>query len=158
MLLFLEVSGLYVKYQPIDVSSLTNVTFSDCHVANACANGDYIFDSVENVAFIRCEAERCYKGDLGDGFNAHSDKTGDTFAPQTTFLLIDCWAHDNMDDGVSTHERSVGTVIGGLFEYNTLGSGVTPANGAHITCHDSVCQCNDNGYEITGNPDTLRLS
>ena len=143
--LSLHVVGIDVKYMAFNVRDTSNARIVDCSVSNVFGEGGFKFDGSDGIEFVRCEASRVYSGSNGDGFNAHSSNTGDAFAHQTTAILIDCWSHDNSDDGVSLHERSEFTVIGGLFEQNMFGGGVTPANGSHCTCYNVYSRDNGDG-------------
>lgn len=57
----------------------------------------------------------------------------------TTALLVDCWSHDNNDDGYSDHQRCETVVIGGLYEYNVKG-GLTPSYGAQDSYYNVYCR------------------
>lgn len=148
----LEMSGITCKYVPINLVGMSTPVISDCHVMGVCYDGGFMWDSACGVKLYRCESEHIFKGNLGDGFNAHSVTTGDADAQQTSAMLFDCWSHDNRDDGYSDHERCITSVYGGLFEYNDLGSGVTPAVGSHCTCYDVLSRHNKNGFEASGAP------
>jgi hypothetical protein len=150
--LSLHIVGIDVKYMAFNVRDTSNSRIVDCSVSNVFGEGGFKFDGSDGIEFIRCEASRVYSGSNGDGFNAHSLNTGDAFAHQTTAVLIDCWSHDNSDDGISLHERSEFTVIGGLFEQNMYGGGVTPANGSHCTCYNVYARDNGDGGFLYMNP------
>lgn len=141
----LRASGIDVKYMTFNVNLMEEAVITDCSAANVFGSGAFVLDKTREATFIRCEASRCVTGTNGDGFNGHSDNTGDTFAHQTTATFIECWSHDNRDDGVSLHERSEFTVIGGLYEQNPYGGGVTPANGSHCTCYGVYARDNGDG-------------
>ena len=40
--------------------------------------------------FIRCEASHVQSGSNGDGFNGHSENTGEPYSRQTIVTLEDC--------------------------------------------------------------------
>ena len=141
----LDIAGIDVKYMAFNINDTVNSHVMDCSAANVFGGGAYLIDGAVESEFIRCEARRAYSGTNGDGFNGHSSNTDDAFAHQTTATLIDCWSHDNRDDGISLHERSEFTVIGGLVEYNALGGGVTPANGSHCSCYNVFARNNGEG-------------
>lgn len=145
----LTVSGIECKYLGFDVSRTVNSVIKDCKASNVCKAGAFMYDQALSCEFIRCEASHCFSGTNGDGFNAHSSNTGDIHAKQTTVSLIDCWSHDNNDDGYSDHERSEITIIGGLFEYNGK-AGVTPSYGSHCTCYNVLSRRNFAGFYYTG--------
>lgn len=148
----LKVTGIESKYMAFDVSNTTNSVITDCKATNVCKSGAFIYDHAIGCKFVRCEAARCFHGSNGDGFNAHSTNTGDSLSKQTTATFIDCWSHDNNDDGYSDHERSETTIIGGLYEYNGKG-GVTPSYGSHCTCYNVYSRNNHNGFYYTGTVD-----
>ncbi len=145
----LNVSGIECKYLAFDISRTTNSVIKDCKATNVCKAGAFIYDQALSCEFIRCEAARCFSGSNGDGFNAHSHNTGDIHSKQTVVTLIDCWSHDNNDDGYSDHERSEITIIGGLYEYNGK-AGVTPSYGSHCTCYNVYSRFNYAGFYYTG--------
>ena len=66
--------------------------------------------------------------------------------------LIDCWAHDNHDDGYSDHDGCEAQIHGGLYEYNGK-AGVTPSYGSHCVGYNIISRKNINGFYYTG---TLR--
>ena len=127
---------------------MCKVELVDCAAKYVSNNGAFVYDNTLDVRFVRCEAARC-KSSNGDGFNGHSSTEGDAFAKTTTCTLIDCWAHDNYDDGYSDHERSETTIIGGLYEYNGK-AGVTPSYGSHCTGYNIISRKNINGFFYTG--------
>lgn len=143
----LEVSGIESKYMPFNVSPVANADVTDCKVANACGGG-FVYDSCLNAKFVRCESANAFSGGLGDGFaSAGSPSYGG--AKGSTVTLIDCWSHDNNDDGFSDHNGTESTLIGGLFEFNGKG-GVLPAGGNHCTCYNVLSRHNDYGFFYGG--------
>lgn len=112
----------------------------DCAAKYALGGGAWSWDAAIGVELIRCEAARAFSGSsTGDGFNAHSTTDGPALAKHTVATLIDCWSHDNNDDGYSDHERCETTIIGGLFEYNVK-AGLTPAYGCQGTIYNAYCR------------------
>ena len=145
----LIVTGIDTKYFVFNLSNTINSKISDCKAANVFGAGAFVYDYSINATFLRCEASTAQTGSTGDGFNAHSRNTGNPHSKQTTATLIDCWAHDNNDDGYSDHERSETSVFGGLFEYNQKG-GVVPSFGSHCTCYNVTSRNNINGFYYIG--------
>lgn len=123
----------------------------DCAAKYAFSGGAWSWEAAIGVELIRCEAARAFSGSsTGDGFNAHSTTTGPALAKHTVATMIDCWSHDNNDDGYSDHERCETTIIGGLFEYNVKG-GLTPAFGCHDTIYNAYCRKQvKNGIALVG--------
>lgn len=123
----------------------------DCAAKYAFAGGAWSWDAAIGVELIRCEATRAFSGSsTGDGFNAHSIMTDSALAKHTVATMIDCWSHDNNDDGYSDHERCETTIIGGLFEYNVK-AGLTPAYGCHDTIYNAYCRKQvNNGIALVG--------
>lgn len=144
----IELVGIESKYMMFNVGGMSRATLKDCKAVNVYGAGAFTYDQSASIEFIRCEAARCFYGGLGDGFNGHATNTGDPFAKQTTALFVDCWSHDNNDDGYSDHERSETTIIGGLYEYNGK-AGVTPAGGSHCTCYNVISRNNYCGFLYT---------
>lgn len=148
----LNLSGLEVKYMTCNIAQTTNAEVDDCAAMNVYGSGAFVYDECLSARFVRCNAARCYTGENGDGFNGHSENTGDARAKQTTVSLIDCWSHDNNDDGYSDHERSETTIIGGLYEYNKK-AGITPSYGSHCTCYSVHSRNNYAGFYYCGTVD-----
>lgn len=148
-LLTLELVGIEVKYGFFDFRNTICSKAVDCKVSNNFGSGGFMYDSAINMQFLRCEASRTQTRGGGDGFNAHSVYGGETFSKQTTCTIVDCWAHDNNDDGYSDHERCETTIIGGLYEYNGK-AGVTPSYGSHCTCYNVHSRRNYSGFVYTG--------
>ncbi len=123
----------------------------DCAAKYAFGGGAWSWEAAIGVELIRCEATRAFSGSsTGDGFNAHSTTAGPALAKHTVATLIDCWSHDNNDDGYSDHERCETTIIGGLFEYNVK-AGLTPAYGCHDTIYNAYCRKQvNNGIALVG--------
>lgn len=123
----------------------------DCAAKYAFGGGAWSWEAAIGVELIRCEATRAFSGSTtGDGFNAHSTTTGPALAKHTVATMIDCWSHDNNDDGYSDHERCETTIIGGLFEYNVK-AGLTPAFGSHDTIYNAYCRKQvNNGIALVG--------
>ena len=145
----LKMYGIDVKYMAVDLSNLSNPELYDCKASNMNNSGGFIYDQCLSALFVRCEACGNVFGSNGDGFNGHSQNTGELFAKQTTCELLDCWSHDNYDDGYSDHERSETVVRGGLFENNGKG-GIVPSYGSHCCCYGVVSRYNYNGFYYTG--------
>lgn len=123
----------------------------DCAAKYAFGGGAWSWEAAIGVELIRCEAARAFSGSsTGDGFNAHSTTDGPALAKHTVATLIDCWSHDNNDDGYSDHERCETTIIGGLFEYNVK-AGLTPAFGCHDMIYNAYCRKQvNNGIALVG--------
>lgn len=121
----------------------------DCAAKYALGDGAWSWDAAIGVELIRCEAARALSDSTtGDGFNANSTTTDPALAKHTVATMIDCWGHDNNDNGYSDHERCETTIIGGLFEYNVRG-GITTAYGGHDTIYNAYCRKQvDNGIAL----------
>ena len=145
----LLVTGIETRYMCFNVNFTIGSRIIDCKAANVVAAGAFTYNRSVGAEFVRCEACHCNTGSNGDGFNGHSANSGDPFSKQTAVSLIDCWSHDNQDDGYSDHERSEITIIGGLYEWNGKG-GVVPSYGSHCTCYNVMARHNYNGFYYTG--------
>lgn len=121
----------------------------DCAAKYALDDGAWSWDAAIGVELIRCEAARALSSSTtGNGFNANSTTTDPALAKHTVATMIDCWGHDNNDNGYSDHERCETTIIGGLFEYNVRG-GITTAYGGHDTIYNAYCRKHvDNGIAL----------
>lgn len=145
----LNIIGIETKYMIFNITDTSDSHIIDCKSTNVYGDGAFVYNRCVGAKFERCEAARCFSGANGDGFNAHSNNTGEIYSKQTTVSLIDCWSHDNNDDGYSDHERSETTIIGGLYEYNGKG-GVTPSYGSHCNCYHVHSRHNYNGFLYVG--------
>lgn len=123
----------------------------DCAAKYALGDGAWSWDAAIGVELIRCEAARAFLGSTtGNGFNANSTTTDPALAKHTVATMIDCWGHDNNENGYSDHERCETTIIGGLFEYNVRG-GIRTAYGGHDTIYNAYCRKHaDNGIALVG--------
>ena len=140
-----EVVNVEVWYGVMSLQNCHGGRAVDCAAKYSFGGGAWSWDGSIGLELIRCEATRAFSGTTtGDGFNAHSTTTGSALAKHTTATLIDCWSHDNNDDGYSDHERCETTIIGGLFEYNVKG-GLTPSYGAHDKYMGCYVRNNVNG-------------
>lgn len=144
-----HVTGVDCRYGYIFVNKCDNSTFTDCSAKYSCGGqnnfcGNIVWLSSRNVTFTRCEAARCtaaLSSGTGDGFNAHIlEAESGRDARRITATLVDCWAHDCIDDGYSDHGRSEATVIGGVFEYNDCG--IANATGACDTLNNVIMRRN----------------
>ncbi len=145
----IRLSGIKCKYMSLNLKNLCNAEAIDCCATNVYGWGSITWDNTLNAYFLRCEASSCSNGTNGDGFNADVTNTGEAFSKHYTATLIDCWSHDNTDDGYSDHRHAETTVIGGLFEYNGK-AGLTPSSGAHCSCYNVYSRKNYTGFMCTG--------
>lgn len=146
-----EMVNIEVWYGSISLRFCHGGRAIDCAAKYAFGGGAWSWEAAIGVELIRCEAARAFSGSsTGDGFNAHSTTTGPALAKHTVATMIDCWSHDNNDDGYSDHERCETTIIGGLFEYNVK-AGLTPAFGCHDTIYNAYCRKQvNNGIALVG--------
>lgn len=154
--LSLKLVGINCKYMYFNLINMCAPKVIDCHCANAYALGGFVWDNSVGAEFVRCEAERIHDSytsttNTGDGFNAHASLIGTSVigTKRVSATLIDCWSHDNNDDGYSDHQYCECTIIGGLYEYNEK-AGITPSYGSHCTCYNVLSRRNVNGFFYTG--------
>ncbi len=145
----LTINGIKCKYISLNVENLCDVSLADCQASNIFGWGAIGYSNTLNAKFLRCEASRCYNNGNGDGFNADVTNSGEAFAKHYSATLIDCWSHDNCDDGYSNHRHAESTIIGGLFEYNGK-SGITPSYGEHCSCYNVYSRHNYSGFMCAG--------
>ena len=148
-----EMSGIESWYGGIFLRKCHGGKVVDCASKYVYGSGAFSIEDSIGLELIRCEAASCTDGSVnGDGFGVHILKNEQpAFAKKTTVTMIDCWSHDNNDDGYSDHGGCEGTIIGGLFEYNTKG-GLTPSYGAHDTYKNCYTRKNKlNGIFLCGN-------
>ena len=142
--------GIDVVGKNVNLQGTINSSISDCAAGYSMGDGAFILNNSKNVTLLRCEALRNEKGKeytTGDGINVHSSSVAQSNILNvfTTFSIIDCWSHDNYNDGYSDHEGCQGIIRGGLYEYNCIGghgAGLTPALGACDMIFDVICQSN----------------
>ena len=123
------------------VGNVNGILLRECsgRISNCIAYGGYNGFKLDgsHISVFRCEA---YNNEI-DGFNAH-----DTSANISEATIIDCFAHDNGDDGLSYHENGKIHVHGG--EYNNNGStGIAPNGGVNCEIIGSYIHDNDSGIE-----------
>lgn len=146
-----EMVNIEVWYGSVSLRFCHGGRAIDCAAKYALGGGAWSWEAAIGVELIRCEAARAFSGSsTGDGFNVHSTTTDPALAKHTVATMIDCWSHDNNDDGYSDHERCETTIIGGLFEYNVK-AGLTPAYGCHDTIYNAYCRKQvNNGIALVG--------
>ena len=148
----LEITNIEAWYSGgFALSSCHNARVIDSVAKFTYGGGGMYWNNSIGITLVRCEVAATFSGTAtGDGFNAHSNTTGEAEAKHTTATMIDCWSHDNNDDGYSDHERCETTIMGGLFEYNNKG-GLTPSYGAQNSFYNVYCrkQIKD-GITLTG--------
>ena len=151
----LTLCGIDIEFCALSLDYCNLVNISDCSIRYANARGGLRLDHCRNSVITRVEVAGTYQGitTMGDGINIHSDMMGTISDEEqrTTNTIIDCWCHDNNDDGYSDHEGCQTTIIGGLFEYNKKG-GCTPSTGAVDTIYNAISRNNYNGFYYINNP------
>ena len=168
----LHFNGLRIYGKTFNITATLNSVVAECSAIGCFGGYGFQFDNSRNLLLSRCEGalvETNFTSSTGDGFNVHSTASGaDGSIMLSTFSLIDCWAHDNFNDGYSDHECCAGRIVGGCYEYNSCGSdgqggriynasgkvghggGITPSHGAHDTIDGAIVQCNfEDGVRYT---------
>ena len=140
----IKISNLYFYYGAVSFINVTNANVEMC-IAKYTSNwGCFYHNNSKNVKYVQCEAASNYYGSYGDGFNGDkTTKNDDDY--ESNIILIDCWAHDNNDDGYSTHYNCNAEIWGGLYEHNQK-AGITPAQGTHCIAHNVLSRKNINGF------------
>ena len=147
----ISMSGLVIKYAQVNLNNFSGAAMTDCRVTGGCGGG-ILYNNALSVTLERCDVSHAYSGTLGDGICATGSNTYGT-AYGTTAMIVDCWAHDNNDDGFSDHNGCESTIIGGLYEYNGKG-GILPTGGGSCTCYNVESRYNAIGFEIAGTDQT----
>ena len=88
-----------------------------------------------------CEAHHVVK----DGFNIHG--LGDT-------QFINCYGHDNGDDGISHHDGCTGMILGGEYCNNVKGGIISAYGGALVNVYDAYIHDNNKWGIYAGFTDT----
>ena len=156
-----EFYNVEVWYAPFIINNSHGAKLVDCAAKFALGTGGIRYDDCLGVQFIRCEA--CATNNLsgyGDGINGHSYLDNSLNANTNRHLyvsaeMIDCWCHDNDDDGWSDHTGCKSTLRGGLYEYNKKG-GVTPSGGAPCECYNVLSRNNYRGFYYISSASTTK--
>ena len=148
------------KIETIDTQLFTAI---DC----SAKYGKRGFFNITSLAFklIRCEAARVEVGSssptLGDGIGTTRNTFSGTIDhPVQTMEIIDCWSHDNWQDGYSSHYLSQVTIKGGVYEFNCYGGygssgaedggGIVPSLGSSDIVEGCIVQYNNiNGVKYS---------
>lgn len=139
-------SNFSILYKAITTSMLTGeLRDISCMYVNNLA-GCFITNNTISLRLVRCRAG----GGSNDGFNGHRTTTvTDVYNNYVVLELVDCWAHDCVDDAESHHGYCRVFVRGGLYEYS--GSGCTPASGCHGYYENVTVQnCEVTGFQAQG--------
>lgn len=140
----LEVTNIESWYSHFDLYNCNNSIITECS-AKFGVDGGFKWGDCNNINFIRCEACGIHDFDniYGDGFSVGTTKSNPTTNRCTTFIMTDCWSHDNYDDGYSDHLNNEGTIDGGLFEYND--GGITTSYGSKDVIRNVYSRNNTDG-------------
>lgn len=134
-----NISIKYAGYTNCKIEGINNAVITKCDFSNAGRQHGLAIEDT-NATVSKCTAFRnCY-----DGFNIH--KKGNT-------TFIDCESGYNRDDGMSHHDGSTGTVIGGKYHHNTKG-GISPTYDSVVNIYNALCASNGYGiyYSTVTNP------
>lgn len=137
----------FLYHMGVGFRGLNTVTRHMCTSLASSAAGGFMDDTAFTISY-KDESGFCD----GDGINGHYTKMPDyTNKDQREGVqngyYIDPWCHDNLDDGLSFHERSDITIQGGLFEYNGDG-GVRQSNDALFRIYSAKAR--GNGWDMSG--------
>ncbi len=156
-------NNIEVRYAGISLAYTSNCELSDIAVKYNYAlqglqGGCYYVYACTNCLMNRCEAAGVTDGgSVGDGFNVDTAGVNDNPTCKCLSLhMVDCWSHDNWDDGYSDHDNSEVVIDGGLFEFCGKG-GVTPAYGSNDIIRNAVSRYNrGSGVRCAGSPTVSR--
>lgn len=145
--LSLEMIGINTRFMLINPQCMDTVKLVSCRAICSPGYHGYSFSKTSYTECMHCEAG----SNNQDGFGAQNlnTTTDNKFAHNSYLQLIDCWSHDNYDDGYSEHCRSEAMLIGGLYEWNGKG-GVTPSYGEVCTCINVYSRHNYQGFALVG--------
>ena len=140
----LEVTNIESWYSHFDLYNCDNSIITECS-AKFSLDGGFRWGDCNGIKFIRCEAcgVHDFDNNYGDGFSVGTSKSDPTTNKCTTFIMTDCWSHDNHDDGYSDHLNNEGTIDGGLFEYND--GGITTSYGSKDIIRNVYARNNTDG-------------
>lgn len=141
----LHVTGIDFYYGMVDLVRVNNSKMANCSAKYTNGWGAFHWTDSMNLIFENCEGAGNIYSVNGDGFNGDSNNVPTVDPYAASVYLINCWAHDNNDDGYSDHNGCNCHLIGGLYEYNRKG-GVTPAAGSHCTVIGAMSRKNINGF------------
>lgn len=123
----LSLRNIHIRYGSCDGRGIRKVSYNSCTSIGAPING---FDISWDDEFRLCES--CGAGSSnvvnGDGFNAST---------KSDWTHYDCYAHDNNDDGISSHQNCVEVGYGVVSEFNG-GAGLCPSYGAQVIYHNPL--------------------
>lgn len=145
----LHLSGLNFYYGNVSIVNSLKTEINDCVSKYNNTLGSFYWLGGKDLVFKKCEAAATCNGvDYGDGFNGGTTQPAPDIVCASV-CLIDCWSHDNNDDGYSDHHGCECIIRGGLYEYNQK-AGVTPSYGTHCCCYDVISRKNINGFYYIG--------
>ena len=145
----LVMSNIEFRYGIVNLINLNYGKIVNCAAKYVHGAGAFVYNNSISLEFANCEASSCFNGANGDGFNGHAANPVDISAKRCQVKLIDCWSHDNNDDGYSDHEYAEINIWGGLYEWNGKG-GVVPSYGSHCTCNNVYSRHNYCGFYYIG--------
>ena len=145
----LHLSGMSFYYGNVSIVNSLKTEIVDCVSKYNHNSGSFHWTGGKNLTFKKCEAAATENGSAGDGFNGDTTQSAPDIVCASV-SLIDCWSHDNNDDGYSDHQGCDCVIHGGLYEYNRK-AGVTPSYGTHCCCYDVISRKNINGFYYIGN-------
>lgn len=140
----ISAAGITVLYgiYGLDANNCLRWRAVNCTAGGAAYNG-MISDDTPDATEIWCRGWGC--GNDGGGVHRYVDNPNQA---QFHISVQMMWSHDNRDDGWSPHEDWVGSLTGGLFEYNR-DRGVAISFGAHFVLSGGVTRYNGHGAPPT---------
>lgn len=128
----------------VNMTDSASVVCSNVFVFGSRQSG-FLLDDCRDGLLVHCRAAGCGY----DGVSMHQYVAG-TADRQLILRMDSCWSHDNLDDGIGTHQNTVCSLDNCLAEYNTT-RGVAIAYGGHAVCDSSIANSNGTGgFAVVG--------
>ena len=133
----------YASYG-VNLTDSASVTCTNVTVFGA-RYGGFLLDDCRSANLIHCRAAGC--GNDGVGMHQYVAGTADR---QLILRMDSCWSHDNLDDGIGTHQNTIASIDNCLAEHNAT-RGVAIAYGSHAVCDSSIANSNGTGgFAVVG--------
>lgn len=143
----IELNAIETRFMQMNLKCFQTAVARNCRVVASPLWTGIALNRTQYVELVNCES-CCASIDGFGGQNINTSASNPT-AHNSFSRLINCWSHDNYDDGYSEHDRSESVIIGGLFEWNGK-AGITPSYSEVCTCIDVYSRHNYQGFAMVG--------
>lgn len=143
----IELNAVETRFMQMNLQGFQTATARNCRTVASPVWSGISLNRTQYAELINCESCCCNIDGIG-GQNINTT-TDNATAHNSFSRIVNCWSHDNYDDGYSEHDRSESIIIGGLYEWNGK-AGVTPSYGEVCTCIDVYSRHNYQGFALVG--------